>query len=199
MPVLGITGGIASGKSSFLGLLQQELAAQSFDSDLCVRGLLQETEVLEAIHDGFGPEVFIAASVLDKRALREIVFSDPLRRAELEAILHPKVRQAWMSMVKAHAGSRDWLYVDIPLLFETGAEKEFDTVVVVACPLALQRQRLVQGRGMSPELADKIIASQLDLPTRLGKAGQVVWNAGTLACLRNQTRLFAAYIQERYG
>lgn len=199
MPVLGITGGIASGKSSFVRILQTRLPGRLFDSDLCVKELLTQNQVLAEILQEFGPGVFNEEGGLDKPKLRTTVFSHSNQREKLESVLHPKVRERWLRLVTEQKRCEGWLYIDIPLLFETGAEQFFDTIVVVACQPALQRQRLMELRHIDSELAEKMIASQLDLQTRMGKAAHVVWNAGSLTCLENQTRLFAAYIQERYG
>lgn len=199
MPVLGITGGVASGKSTFAKLLLQVLPGEFFDSDQCVRELSAQPDVLSEIESAFGSAVFDQEGRLDKVALRAVIFEDPERRAALEAVLHPRVRERWSAMARSRKGSAGWAYVDIPLLFETGVENCFDRVVVIACSPELQQRRLVRQRGMAAGMASKIIASQLDFALRMDKADHVIWNAGSLACLESQAALFATYLQEHYG
>lgn len=199
MPFIGITGGIASGKSTFAKELIRVLPGQFFDSDLCVSELLATDVVRDGVQEKFGSAVVDGHGHLNKTALRELVFRDPEKRVALEKILHPRVRERWTELLENTERGSNWVFVDIPLLFETGAEAAFDSVVLVACPDWLQRERLMEIRGLDEELAGKMILSQLDLPTKLGKAEHVIWNGGSLGCLRAQTQLLAGYFKESYG
>lgn len=200
MPVLGITGGIASGKSTFVQALGKELPGEIFDADQCVKELLTDSKTIKALKNRFGEKLLLhPGGQIDKKALRSLVFSNAEQRRELEGILHPLVRERWVALLDKPRPKEAWLLVDIPLLFETNAESFFPEVVVVACPAFLQRARLTKFREMSPELAENIIASQLDLGSKISKANHVIWNAGSLDCLRAQTKFLSKYLRDRYG
>ena len=200
MPVFGITGGIATGKSSFVRALLKHAPAEHFDADHCVHQLLANNPTVQtALRDAFGPAIFGADQSLDRPALRDLVFYDEAARLRLEAILHPLVREQWTAQADAARRSGTRLYADIPLLYETGGEAHVDRVIVVACSPATQRERLRLQRGLAPELIERMIAAQLDLATKIARADHVVWNDSTPAALDDQARLFAAWLCQRYG
>ena len=201
MPVLGITGGVATGKSTFVRALLPHLPpAELFDSDACAHELLDnEPGVRERVRRSFGDEVFTVEGVPDRARLRAIVFSDDARRRELEGILHPAIRAHWTARAEAAIASGAWLCVDIPLLYETGAESDFDRVIVVACSPAIQRHRLCQERGLDAAMADRIIAAQLDLSTKISKADHLIWNDTTIEHLDRQSALLAGWLRQRHG
>jgi len=203
VPVLGITGGVATGKSSFTRRLLKWLPARVFDADAVARKLLDDDAgVKRAVSEVFGPEVIDprqAEPAVDRARLREIVFHNPEKRKELEGILHPLIRNQWVELAKIIRHTPDWLLVDIPLLFETNAESMFDIVAVVACSEATQRGRIDAERGLPAGLADQIIASQQSLASKMARAGHVIWNDSPLAQLEQQAQIFSGYLQERYG
>jgi dephospho-CoA kinase len=195
VPVLGITGGIASGKTLFTECLSSYCPSlRVFDADRCARELTaSDPAILAGIRDYFGSGVFDASGALQRSSLRGIVFSDPQKRKALEAILHPAIRRAWLDLARAvreEPGS-PWLAVDIPLLFETAAEIHFDHIVVVACSAHTQRRRLMEKRHIPPALADSMIAAQLPLVTKIHRANTVVWNDGLTQGIQSQAALFA--------
>ena len=198
MPILGITGGIATGKSLFTASLAALVPAlRVFDADQCSHGLTtSDPLILAAIRQQFGPGVFNDAGVLQRPALRTIVFSDPEKRKALEAILHPAIRRSWFDLAQAirtgPGGSS--LAVDIPLLFETSVEAQFDKVIVVACSASTQLQRLTQNRRLSPALAESMIASQLPLSEKISRADILIWNDGIPESLERQTRLLSQHL-----
>lgn len=319
MPVLGITGSIATGKSTFAQRLKRRLNAELFDADAVARELLEsDPAVKEEILSVFGPDVAGPDGNIDRAKLRSLIFEPPgsplarptqgsaqpaqttperspaetsakaappatppaaltevgsLRgsptgsspqaqtpettttdrshadfraasppataapnaavatsaallhdashgptrlstpKEKLEAILHPRIRARWTGLAAnvrtpatAHAAgekgvqttSQPWLIVDIPLLFETGAESAFDVIAVVACGRDTQRSRLRQ-RGLSPELAQTIIESQLDLLSKMKRASHVIWSESSLTFLDEQAAVLAAHLQQRYG
>ena len=150
MPVFGITGGVATGKSSFVRALLKHAPAELFDADRCVHQLLAEDlTVHSALRNAFGPSVFGEDGSLDRAALRELVFNDDPARRRLEAILHPRVREQWTAQADASRRAGTRLYVDIPLLYETGGEADVDRVIVVACSPETQRERLRVQRGLA--------------------------------------------------
>jgi len=198
---LGITGGIATGKTLFTSCLSSLFPGlRIFDSDRCARELTtSDPHILGAIRNHFGPGVFDASGVLQRSALRAIVFADPAERKALEAILHPAIRRSWLDLVRAireeeQPSGNAWLAVDIPLLFETSAEPHFDKVIVVACSAATQRSRLIENRHLTPALADSMIASQLPLAAKIDRADFAVWNDGLPAALEAQARLLATHL-----
>ncbi len=200
MPVLGVTGGIATGKSSFTSLLLRRFPAELFDADHCARELLtNDASIRTAVIDAFGAGICDASGSPDRQKLRALVFDDPTKRRELELILHPVIRDRWTERAGQKASDGGWLLVDIPLLFETRAEARFDRIIVVACTPATQRQRLAEARDLSPELAEKIIAAQLDLGTKINQAHHVIWNDSTLPCLERQAGLLANWLRRTAG
>ena len=201
MPAIAITGGIGSGKSTFTQLLAADLPAETFDADVCARRLLAEdAAVAGEVRAVFGAEVFDAAGRPERAALRGIVFAeDPAPRRALEAILHPRVRSAWrgwleLRLQKAPDAS---LLVEIPLLYETGAEVFFEHAIVVGCSLKTQLARLTTQRRLPEPTARRIIASQWELPDKIRLCDHLVWNDGPESCLRAQAARCARYFQER--
>ena len=196
MPVLGVTGGIATGKSSFTGRLLRHLPAELFDADQCARDLLaNDAAIRQAVVAAFGTAVCDAAGNPDRPKLRTLVFDDSQKRRQLENILHPAIRDRWTERAAQFAREDGWFVVDIPLLFETRAEASFDHIIVIACSPATQRRRLAEQRGLSADLAEKIIASQLDLPAKINQAHHVIWNDSTLTCLERQSRHLAGWLR----
>lgn len=200
MPILGITGGIASGKSTFRNLLLQHIRAESFDADACVSELLDEDEsvrkqVLEKIH----PAAYGAGGRPDRALLRELIYQDACKKRTLEAILHPIVRDRWLRKAQEAATAKEIFVVDIPLLFETSAESLFDRIITVGCSTETQLARLSGRPGMTREISKKIIASQMPIGVKVSRSHHVIWNDGALDALTAQTELFSRYLHDRYG
>ena len=200
MPVLGVTGGIATGKSSLTSLLLRHFPAELFDADQTAHELLAGDDAIrQAIADAFGDVPCDAEGNPDRPKLRALVFDDESKRRQLERILHPAIRARWIARAAQIAREGGWFVVDIPLLFETQAEEHFDRIVVVACSPVTQRRRLAEQRGLSAGLAEKIITSQLDLATKINQAHHVIWNDSTLPCLERQAGLLAACLRRTCG
>jgi dephospho-CoA kinase len=198
VPALGITGGIATGKSTFVASLRRYLSAELFDADQCAHDLLAHDDAVQtAVRTVFGSEIFDREGRPDRAVLRQLVFDDPAKRRELEHILHPAIRDRWMALARNAAGSSHWLCVDIPLLYETGAARHFDAVIVVACAPTTQRARLQHQRHLPEDLAEKILAAQLDLATKIAQADHLIWNDSTPSCLDRQAGLLACWLQQR--
>lgn len=200
MPILGITGGIASGKSTFRNLLLQHIRAESFDADACVSELLDEDEsvrkqVLEKIH----PAAYGAGGRPNRALLRELIYQDACKKRTLEAILHPIVRDRWLKRAQEAATAKEIFVVDIPLLFETSAESLFDRIITVGCSTETQLARLSGRPGMTREISKKIIASQMPIGVKVSRSHHVIWNDGALDALTAQTELFSRYLHDRYG
>jgi dephospho-CoA kinase len=176
---IGLTGGIASGKSAVAECLA-ELGAVIIDSDVLAREVVQPgTPGLAAVADRFGPGVLAADGSLDRAALGAVVFADPQARADLEAIIHPAVR-ARASALSAAAPADAVVVQVIPLLVEAGLVDAFDQVVVVDVDPDLQMERLQRRNGYSREEAAARVAAQAPRDVRLAQADVVIENNGTL-------------------
>jgi dephospho-CoA kinase len=187
--LLALTGGAATGKSTFRRLLAERHRFEVFDADACVHELLaSDQKIVAAVAHEFGEGALDASGAADRAALRRIVFADRQARQRLEAIVHPAVRTRWQQLLSScHARECDFL-ADIPLLYETSAEGCFDAVTVVAASPAAQRGRLV-ARGLDSGTIEAMLASQLPIGEKVSRATSVVWNDGTLGALARQADL----------
>jgi len=180
---VGLTGGIASGKSSVSAILA-ELGAVVIDADLIAREVVARgTPGLAAVVAEFGPELLTPEGDLDRPAMGALVFGDADARKRLEAIIHPLVH-ARSAELEAEAGDHAVVVHDIPLLAEVGRAGSFDEVVVVDAPADLQVTRMVEDRGWTREDAESRIAAQARREDRLAIATHVIDNTGTFADLR---------------
>ncbi len=200
MPVLGSTGGIATGKSTFVRAFAPRLPAEVFDADRAAHELLAgDPAVHQAIRATFGEAVFGPEGRPERARLRELVFSDELQRRRLEDILHPVIRARWAALAEQMLRTGGWLCVDIPLRYETDAAANFDRTIVVACSPETQRRRLRELRHLDAAAADRMIAAQLELNLKITKADHVVWNDSTDTCLDRQAALLAGWLHQHYG
>jgi dephospho-CoA kinase len=181
---VGLTGGIASGKS----LVADELAARGatiIDADVLAREVVEPgTPALAAIVERFGPQVMLDGQ-LNRARLAEIVFADPLARQDLERIVHPAVRARAAELERA-AGTAAVVVHVIPLLVETGQQQEFDFVVTVDVDQETQIHRLMARNGFSRAEAEARIAAQASREDRKIAANVVLDNTGSVAQLRDQ-------------
>ncbi|HLN61191.1 MAG TPA: dephospho-CoA kinase [Symbiobacteriaceae bacterium] len=187
MLVIGLTGGIASGKSTVSRMLR-ELGAPVVDADALVHELQAPgAPVTLAIGREFGPEVLRPDGALDRAALGKIVFADPERRKALEAIVHPAVRgRMWAEVERYRVEGRPATVLDVPLLIEGGIYRTVDRVWLVYVDRATQKARLMARDGLRPEQADLRIAAQLSLDEKRAYADLVFDNQGTEAATRQQ-------------
>lgn len=198
MPVIGITGGISTGKSSFRDYLRAILPkAAFFDADEAARDLVQnDPEVKQLIAVEFGASVFSGSGDLNRAQMRSIVFNDAEKKRALERILHPRIRRQWSLESESRRHSTDLFFADIPLLYETSGEIICDSVVVVACSPRVQLERLTARTGLTELEAKKMIDSQMPLAEKIQRADHVVWNNGLPAVLCSQAGLLANYWQK---
>lgn len=184
---LGLTGGIASGKST-VSRIFAELGAIIIDSDVLAREVVARgTDGLAEVVAAFGDDVLTADGEMDRARVGAIVFADPGKRKVLEQVIHPRVFARALEIDQA-AGEHDVVINDIPLLVETGQADRFDAVVVVDVPTELQVERMVRDRGMTVEEAEGRIAAQATREQRLAVATYVIENTGTLEELHEQVR-----------
>ncbi|WP_309079915.1 dephospho-CoA kinase [Zhihengliuella sp.] len=192
---IGLTGGIASGKSTVARRLV-ELGAVLIDADALAReAVAPGSEGLAAVVEAFGPGVLGPDGAMDRAAVGRLVFGDEDARDRLNGIVHPRVRAAATALRAAaveRTGERTVVVQDIPLLVETGQAGAFDVVVTVAAPLAERIRRMVEDRGMLPEEAAARIGAQATDDERAAAADVVLDNAGTRADLLAQVDDFWA-------
>jgi dephospho-CoA kinase len=186
MKLLGLTGGIGMGKSAAAEVLTK-LSASVVDTDALARLVVEPGQpALLEIQQRFGAQILDGAGQLRRDELAKVIFSDPEAREQLERILHPRIQTLWKQQLDVwRARQKDLAVVVIPLLFETGAEKEFDSVVCVACSTATQRLRL-RARGWDDRQMDQRIASQWPIEKKMTHSDFVIWNEAGLEVLSEQ-------------
>jgi dephospho-CoA kinase len=197
---VGLTGGVASGKSTVATLLVEQ-GAVLIDADTLSREVVAAgTPGFSAVREAFGEDVVGPDGELDRPALGRVVFADPEARRRLEAIVHPLVFERMQELEQA-ASSDAVVVHDIPLLAERGpgGTDEFDAVVVVDAPEDLQVQRMTTDRGWTPEDARSRIAAQASREDRLAVATHVVVNTGTREELRRRVHEVLAEITVAHG
>ncbi|HEX9476931.1 MAG TPA: dephospho-CoA kinase [Candidatus Dormibacteraeota bacterium] len=186
--LIGLTGGVGSGKSTVAEIMR-ELGAEVVDADEATHAVYEPGNPgYQAIVREFGQE-YLTGGHVDRARLGELVFRDPDARRRLNSIVHPLVRE-WMARKTAEAAERGAAVVvqDVPLLFENSLERLFSSVVLVYIPEALQLERLVSGRGFTPERAQAVIAAQMPIETKRGLAQHVINNSGSREETRAQVR-----------
>lgn len=178
---IGLTGGIASGKSAVAALFERH-GVPVIDTDLLAREVVEPGQsALAAVVAEFGPGILGPDGRLDRRQLRSLVFADPSRRRALELILHPAIRA--LQLQRVAAVDAPYVVIAIPLLVEGGRREGIDRILVVDCPSALQRQRLLARDGETEAGADAILAAQATREARLAVADDILDNSGPLEAL----------------
>jgi dephospho-CoA kinase len=191
MRAIGLTGGIGMGKSTAAELLHAR-GVPVVDTDRLAREIVVPGQpALAEILQTFGAHLVDVSGQLRRAALAEIVFADPAARTRLEQITHPRIKERWQQQLALWRGEgRSVGVVVIPLLYETGAEAEFQSVVCVACTAATQQHRLLQ-RGWTPEQIRQRGAAQWPVADKLARAQHVVWTEGDLENTAQQlTKIF---------
>lgn len=183
---IGLTGGIASGKST-ISRMFAELGAEVIDTDEIAHELVAPGgEALEAVIEAFGPGVVEPGGGLDRRRMRRVVFDDAGARRRLEAILHPLIRAT--ALERAASSDAAYVVLVVPLLFETGFDELVDRTLAVDCPESVQIERLIERDATSPEEAGKIVAAQLDRLSRRERADDVIDSDCELSMTRARVR-----------
>lgn len=193
--VVGLTGGIGSGKSTVADLFVERGAAL-VDTDAIAHQLTAaDGAAMPALAAEFGPGIVAADGALDRAAMRRLAFADPTARARLEAILHPAIRR--LALARCHAAQAPYVILAVPLLVESGAYREqCDRIVVVDCPENLQVERVMGRSGLSADAVQAIMAAQAGRAERLAAADDVVHNDGGREALAGQVDgLHADYLR----
>jgi len=200
MLVVGLTGGIATGKSTVSSLLRAR-GYPIVDADLLAREVvLPGTSAYTAIVKAFGEDVLQPDGYLDRKKLGSVIFNDEEKRKQLNGIVHPAVRKAMIwGVVKAWFMGEKVCIVDVPLLIETGMWKWVGKVIVVYTSAEIQLQRLMKRDGSTREDAASRLNSQLPITAKLPYADHVVENSGTLLELETETQLLVNKLTRESG
>ena len=194
--VLGLTGGIGSGKSAAADILQQWGATVVDTDQLAHRLTAPHGAAMPALIQAFGTAIAAADGSMNRAAMRERVFHDPAARQQLEAILHPMIQQAAEDAVQQAEGM--YVVLVVPLLFETGHyTQRVHRTLVVDCPEDIQIARVMQRSQLDADMVRRIMAQQWNRQRRLAAADDVVDNQGSLAELQAQLwPLHQAYLEK---
>jgi len=194
---IGLTGGIASGKSTVADLFADK-GIPVIDTDLIAREVVEPGKpALDEIRESFGDEVIRDDGILDRAAMRRIVFEGPAKRARLESILHPRIRDE--AFARADEAGGDYLLIVVPLMVESPMRNRMDRILVVDVPESTQLERLLARDADTPEQARRMIAAQAGRAERLAIADDVIDNGGTLAATRQQVDALHARYRDLAG
>ncbi|WP_287602546.1 dephospho-CoA kinase [Thiothrix sp.] len=184
---IGLTGGIGCGKSTAVKRFR-DLGIPIVDADIVAREVVQAGQpALQAIAELFGDAALLTDGSLNRAWLRQTVFNDTARLQQLEAILHPRIREAIVrDMTAAMAAGSPYVVVDVPLLFEKHYDTLFDRVLVIDCLPAQQHERVSQRDGSTIELVESIMQRQIPRDERLFRADDIIENVGSLADFNNK-------------
>ncbi len=185
MRLIGLTGGIGSGKSTASCFLREH-GVTVVDADEGARAVVEPgTPGYDRVVDAFGSSV-VRGGRLDRRRLAAIVFGDPQSLARLNSIVHPLIREWTVARLEeASRGGSEIVVQDIPLLFENSLENLFEATILVYTPAALQLERLI-ARGMDPVDAESRLVAQMPIDEKRGRANYVIDNSGSREATRDQ-------------
>jgi dephospho-CoA kinase len=176
---IALTGGIATGKSYVLSRIR-DAGVPVVDADVLAReAVAPKSEGLAAVVERFGKEVLTPEGFLDRARLGDIVFRDKAARRDLEAIVHPFVRRKVDEFFDGLASNHPFAVADIPLLYETGRQRQFAKVIVVATSREQQITRIMARDGLSREEAERRVAAQLPIEAKVALADYVIRTDGT--------------------
>ncbi len=184
--IIGLTGGIGSGKSTVAGLFKS-VGVHAVDADDVAREVVEPgTAALASIAEHFGERLLSINGTLDRAALRTLVFKDPAERAWLEALLHPVIRQELARQLKPQEYALPYVLLVSPLLLETDQHTMVERIVVVDVPESVQVERTMARDNNPRDQVERIIAAQIPRDTRLEKAHDVIDNSHPLDQVRQQ-------------
>lgn len=186
--IVGITGGIASGKTTVCNMFK-ELGVPLIDMDVISRTVVEPGKpAYHQILEHFGPSVFQPDGTIHRKKLSDIIFNDPVQKKKLEHITHPEIFKEYDKQVDLLRASQKylWIQVAVPLLFELQLQAMFDKIIVVYVPEAIQIERLSKRDQISVEKAMQIVRSQLPIDSKLQHADYIIRNDGWLDDTRQQ-------------
>jgi len=191
---IAVTGGAACGKSAFCKRFEGFVSGDGcriFSSDEIVAELLETPEIVSAIQDIPDAAPLVSKGRVEKRSLRKLVFENSGFRENLESILHPRVLDRLQVLTGRLRSERVVVLIEVPLLYEVEFPVSRDVDLVVAASPKTQNDRLTRLRGLDPDLARRILSSQLPIEEKIERGGLVVWNDGSEAVFNNQIRHLA--------
>ena len=199
-PTIGLTGGIASGKSTVASLLARWNAG-IVDADAIAREIVAPgSDGLREVVAAFGPQVLAKDGSLDREKVAAIVFSDEAARAKLQAITHPRIGKLSLErLAQQHASDAAYVVYDAPLLVEVGSHKNLDALIVVAAGQEIQIARAIARGGLTREQALQRISAQLPLSKKIEVADYVIYNDGSLDELERHARTIHDKISQRFA
>ncbi|MGS0972561.1 MAG: dephospho-CoA kinase [Candidatus Izemoplasmataceae bacterium] len=177
--VIGLTGGIASGKSTVANLIRN-LKLPLIDSDQVARDVMLKPEVIKELRDTFGNDIFDDEDKLSRKTLARIIYADEDKRNRLNDIVHPLVRKEIERQLSNEYQECKLVFVDVPLLYESGFDQIMDAVIVVYVPKDVQLSRLIKRDHIEEAYAHQKIKAQEDLEKKVKKADYVIDNSGSV-------------------
>jgi dephospho-CoA kinase len=197
-PIIGITGGIGSGKSLVANFLQDNGCVVA-DADANTKIVLARGEVQQLLIDWWGAKVIDSSGNINRSFVASIVFSDAKARERLESLIHPLVQELQKKTFNSAPNNAIALVIDAPLLMESGLDQQCDVVIFVACPFETRLKRVIDSRGWNEEQLRNREVVQIGLDTKRSSADHIIINDGDIAYLEQQMKLVLALIRNSIG
>ena len=197
MRIVGLTGGIGSGKSTIVRLFADQGVHWVDADDVAREVVVPGTPALKAISEHFGKDILLDSGELNRAELRSRIFQGDSERQWLEQLLHPLIREAMLEQLKPQSYDLPYTLLVSPLLLETDQHTLVDRIVVVDVPIEVQIERTVSRDGNTPEQVQRIIDAQMSRDKRVGKADHIITNAGGVEDAKAQVaKLHAQFVDE---
>ena len=197
MQIVGLTGGIGSGKSTIVRLFADQGVHWVDADDVAREVVVPGTPALKAISEHFGKDILLDSGELNRAELRSRIFQGDSERQWLEQLLHPLIREAMLEQLKPQSYDLPYTLLVSPLLLETDQHTLVDRIVVVDVPIEVQIERTVSRDGNTPEQVQRIIDAQMSRDKRVGKADHIITNAGGVEDAKAQVaKLHAQFVDE---
>ena len=197
MRIVGLTGGIGSGKSTIVRLFADQGVHWVDADDVAREVVVPGTPALKAISEHFGKDILLDSGELNRAELRSWIFQDDTERQWLEQLLHPLIREAMLEQLKPQSYDLPYTLLVSPLLLETDQHTLVDRIVVIDVPVEVQIKRTVSRDGNTPEQVQRIIDAQMSRDKRVGKADHIITNAGGVEdAMAQVASLHAKFVDE---
>ncbi|MGM0508768.1 MAG: dephospho-CoA kinase [Fusobacteriota bacterium] len=194
--ILGLTGGIATGKSTVTKMIDENYDVKIIDVDMIAKNITQKYEIIQKIKNDFGDRIINKKNGnINRKKLRKIVFSDEKKLQNLNNITHPAILDEVRNKIKKYKELKELIIVDMPLLFEVDFQSEVDKVLLVSCSKENQLKRLEKRDGISKKLAKNMIESQMSLEKKKKKSDYIINNNGTFEELFFEIKLIMEKIK----